>query len=141
MLEKCKKIRHFFELDFRALPRFGAFIATHTKITLVCPPSIFYHSWKFESNIFISSEGVGKTINPSENQKNDDISRPEVMSSKIKKTYLIFFNIYQSWKFHDNHPNRFREILCTKSVRKKIIRRTRHDLVASNDEVFRPIGP
>ena len=121
LLEKCKKIGRFFELDFRALPRFGAFIATHTKITLVCPPSIFYHSWKFESNIFISSEGVGKTINPSENQKNDDISRPEVTSSKIKKTYLIFFNIYQSWKFHDNHPNRFREILCTKSVRKKII--------------------
>ena len=27
--------------------------------------------------------------------------------------------IYQSWKFHENRPNQFWEILCTKSVRKK----------------------
>ena len=26
--------------------------------------------------------------------------------------------IYQSWKFYENRPNRFREMLCTKSVRK-----------------------
>ena len=35
------------------------------------------------------------------------------------KVYQIFMIIYQFWKFHDNRPNRFREILCTKSVRKR----------------------
>ena len=82
MLEKGKKIGRFFELDFRALPRFGAFGATRTKMTECRPQFVLYHSWKFESIIFISLEGVRKTTRPSENQKNDDISRPEVPSSK-----------------------------------------------------------
>ena len=96
LLEKCKKIGRFFELDFRALPRFGAFIATHTKITLVCPPSVFYHSWKFESNIFIRSEEVGKTMRPSENQKNDDIFSDRKWHHQNKKKNVLNISKYVS---------------------------------------------
>ena len=46
-----------------------------------------------------------------------------------------------SGKFHENPSSRFREIACTKSVRKRIIIIiiTRFDLVASNEKVFRSI--
>ena len=44
LLEKCKKIGRFFELDFRALPRFGAFRATQTKMTECRPQFVLYHS-------------------------------------------------------------------------------------------------
>ena len=45
--------------------------------------------------------------------------------------------IYQSWKFHENRPNRFREILCTKSVRKKKIIRIEKKKQYNNNKVFR----
>ena len=44
--------------------------------------------------------------------------------------------IYQSWKFHENRPNRFREILCTKSVRKKKIKIEKKKQY-NNNKVFR----
>ena len=44
MLEKCEKIWRFFELNFRALPRFGAFRATQTKMTECRPQFVLYHS-------------------------------------------------------------------------------------------------
>ena len=43
----------------------------------------------------------------------------DVIKTK-KKGYQIFMIYYQSWKFHGNRSNRFREIGCTKSVRKII---------------------
>ena len=47
------------------------------------------------------------------------ISQNRKWRHQNKKVYQIFMIIYQSWKFHENRPNRFREIFCTKSVRKK----------------------
>ena len=87
MLEKGKKIGRFLELNFRALPRFGAFEATQTKISEFRPLFVLYHSSKFESNISIRLGGDKQTRRPSKNQKNDDISKPEGTSSKQKKLY------------------------------------------------------
>ena len=45
--------------------------------------------------------------------------------------------IYQSWKFHENRPNRFWEMLCTKSVRKKKIIKIEKKKQYNNNKVFR----
>ena len=61
---------------------------------------------------------------------------------KRKKMDLVHFMTHLSEKFHENPSSRFREIACTKSVRKRIIIIiiiTRFDLVASNEKVFRSI--
>ena len=66
-------------------------------------------------------------------------SWPEVNFEKRKKTDLVHFMTHLSRKFHENPSSSFREIACTKSVRKRIIIITRFDLVASNEKVFRSI--
>ena len=50
-----------------------------------------------------------------------------------RRAYQIFMIIYQSWKFHENRPNRFREILCTKSVRKRKIEKNKQH---NNNKIF-----
>ena len=129
-----KFCRNFF-VDFRVQASFGAFGATNLKIRAGRQLFLVYKRWKFQLPICNSFGEKIWTITPSKNKKISDFSKPEVTSSKQKKVYQIFMIYYQSWKFHGNRSNRFREIGRTKSVRKiiriKII--TRHDLVASNE--------
>ena len=135
-----KFCRNFF-VDFRVQASFGAFWATSMKILTWAYFHVVYFPWKFQFRILNRFGLKFRTTRPSKFDKIDDSSRPEVTSSKQKNVYQIFMINYQSWKFHQNRSNRFREIFCTKSVRKIIRIRTRHELVASNEEVFRPIGP
>ena len=132
-----KFCRNFF-VDFRVQASFGAFGATNLKIRAGRQLFLVYKRWKFQLPICNSFGEKIWTITPSKNKKISDFSKPEVTSSKQKKVYQIFMIYYQSWKFHENRSRRFWEIRGTKTVRKK---KTRHDLLASNEEVFRPIGP
>ena len=52
LLEKCKKIGRFFELDFRALPRSGAFTSRYI-YNLSCTTSIFCLSSLKLSNVYL----------------------------------------------------------------------------------------
>ena len=126
-----KFCRNFFA-DFRVQASFGAFRATPMKILTRTYLYVVYIPWKFQS--FILNRFVYKfgTTRPSKFDKIDDISRPEVTSSKQKICHQVFIILHQSWKFHPNRLSHLREIACTKSVRKKKII-TRHDLVASNE--------
>ena len=126
-----KFCRNFF-VDFRVQASFGAFWATPMKILRRAYLYVVYIPWNFQSCILNRFGYKFWTTRPSKFDKFDDISRPEVTSSKQKNVYQIFMIYYQSWKFHGNRSKHFRENPCTKSVR-KIIRITRHDLVASNE--------
>ena len=118
-------------VNFRVQARFGAFWATPMKILKRTYLYVVYIPWKFQSFILNRFGYKFRTTRPSKFDKIDYISRPEVTSSKQKICHQVFIILHQSWKFHANRSSRFREIACTKSVRKKII--TRHDLVASNE--------
>ena len=61
---------------------------------------------------------------PLQKQEKMAISQNRKWRYKKKKNYQIFMIYYQSWKFHGNRLNRFREIGCTKSVRKIKIPKT-----------------
>ena len=52
LLEKCKKIGRVFELDFRALPRSGAFMSRDIK-NISCTTSIFCLSSVKISNVYL----------------------------------------------------------------------------------------
>ena len=127
-----------FFVNFELKAIFGAFRATNMKLKLERQLYLAYLRWKFQFHISYTFWRKIQTTNPSKNKKNCDFSKPEMTSSKQKKVLQIYMIYYKSWIFHGNRSKRFREIGCTKSVRKII---TRHDLVASNEEVFRPIGP
>ena len=114
-----KFCRNFF-VDFRVQASFGAFGATSMKILTWAYLYVVYIPWNIQSFIFNRFGYKFWTTKPSKFDKIDDISRPEVTSSKQKNVYKIFMIYYQSWKFHRNRLNRFREIFCTKSVRKII---------------------
>jgi len=126
------KFCRIFFVNFQLQASFGAFRATNVKLKLERQSYLVYLRWKFQLRISYTFWQKIRTTNFSKNKKNGDFSKPEVTSSKQKKFYLIFIICHQSWKFHGNRSNRFREIGCTKSVRKIIIK-TRHDLVASNE--------
>ena len=132
MNQNVSKICRNFFVDFRVQASFGAFWATPMKILTRAYLYVVYIPWKFQSCILNRFGYKFRTTRPSKFDKIDDISRPEVTSSKQKNVYQIFMIYYQSWKFHGNRSKHFRENPCTKSVR-KIIRITRHDLVASNE--------
>ena len=114
-----KFCRNFF-VDFRVQASFGAFGATNLKIRAGRQLFLVYKRWKFQLPICNSFGEKTWTTTPSKNKKTSDFSKPEVTSSKQKKVYQIFMIYYQSWKFHGNRSNRFREIGRTKSVRKII---------------------
>ena len=115
-----KFCRNFF-VDFRVQASFGAFRATPMKILTRTYLYVVYIPWKFQSFSLNRFGYKFWTTRPSKFDKIDDISRPEVTSSKQKICHQVFIILHQSWKFHANRSSRFREIACTKSVRKKII--------------------
>jgi len=98
---------------------------------------VVYIPWKFQPCIFNRFGYKFRTTRPSKFDKIDDISRPEVTSSKQKNVYQIFMIYYQSWKFHENRSNRFREICCTKSGRKiRIITRISLRVMSRSSVLF-----
>ena len=50
-LKKCEKIGRIFKLDFRALPRFGAFLARDFRRKWYKLQPFVYHPLKFQENI------------------------------------------------------------------------------------------
>ena len=60
-----------------------------------------------------------RTTRPFKFDKIDNISRPEVTSSKQKNCHQVFIILHQSWKFHANQSSSFWKIACTKSIRKR----------------------
>ena len=52
LLKNIEKIGRFFKLDFRALPRFGAFWPRDLCFTIYKLQSFVNHPWKFEEDIF-----------------------------------------------------------------------------------------
>ena len=114
-----KFCRNFF-VDFRVQASFGAFGATSMKILTWAYLYVVYIPWKFQSFILNRFGYKFWTTRPPKFDKIDDISRPEVTSSKQKNVYQIFMIYYQSWKFHENRLKHFRENPCTKFVRKII---------------------
>ena len=123
MNQNVLKFCQNFFVDYRVQGSFGAFGATSMKILTWAYLYVVYIPWKFQSCILNRFGYKFRTTRPSKFDKIDDISRPEVTSSKQKNVYKISMIYYQSWKFHRNRLNRFREIFCTKSVRKIIRKR------------------
>ena len=95
----------------------------------------YFSSRNTENFSFLSLIFSKKMSGKQDLQKNlkiADSSKPEVKSSK-QKSNQAFLIIYRSLKFHANRYKRFREISCTKTVR-KFIKITRRDLVAIRNE-------
>ena len=115
-----KFCRNFF-VDIRVQASFVAFGATSMKILTCAYLYVVYIPWKFQPSILNRFSCKFRTTIPSKFDKIDDISRPEVTSSKQKICHRVFIILHQSWKFHPNRSSRLWEIACTKSVRKKII--------------------
>ena len=85
---------------------------------------------------FYSFGGKVRITRLSKTEKNCDFHNGK-WRHQNKKVYQIIMIIYQSRKFHENRPNRFREILCTTSVRKKIRRRIEKKKQYNNNKIFR----
>ena len=108
------KNRALFNLDFRRLRSFGTLYATQNQmhlelISIYCLP--FLKIWA----TFVESLWKRSTDKrPPENQKNEDISRPQWRHENVNQ---IFIFIYHSYKFHENRSSFLRKILWTKSVR------------------------
>ena len=109
-----------FFVNFELKAIFGAFRATNMKLKLERQLYLAYLRWKFQFHISYTFWRKIQTTNPSKNKKNCDFSKPEMTSSKQKKVLQIYMIYYKSWIFHGNRSKRFREIGCTKSVRKII---------------------
>ena len=80
-LKNSEQIGHFFNLDFRALPRFGTFWARDLKLNRYKLQSFVYHRWKLEEDILSSFRDHFVTKWHSQNQKIVNIG-PEVTSSQ-----------------------------------------------------------
>ena len=119
MNQNVLKFCRIFFVDFRVQASFGAFGATSMKILTWAYLYVVYIPWKFQSCILNRFGYKFRTTTPSKFDKIDDISRPEVTSSKQKNIYLDILILNQSWKFHANRPIRFWEILRTKIGKKK----------------------
>ena len=113
-IKMFKKIIEIFSSIFgsrRAPACLGDKIKTETMRTITpCLPAQLRSFYSF----------VGKfRTRPSKIEKNCDFSKS---ASKSKQVYHTLMIICQSWKFHENRPNRFRQIFCTKSKERKILR-------------------
>jgi len=110
---------------FRTQASFDDFWARSMKMSTWAYQYLVYNRWKLQLRILNCFGEKLRTTRPFKNEKNWDISRPEVTSSKQKIRYKIFLILNKIWKFRLNRSSRFREILCTKSVGKRIIIITR----------------
>ena len=136
LLEKCKKIGRFFELDFRALPRSGAFTSRDIK-NISCTTSIFCLSSVKISNVYLypfwRNDLDKTTYQKSQNRRYFETGSDVI---KTKKSIIDLYHkvsyVKISWKSIESF---------SRNRRNKIGKKTRHDLVASNEEVFRPIDP
>ena len=102
LLEKCKKIGRFFELDFRALPRCGAFTSRYI-LNISCTTSIFCLSSLEISNVYLYPfwrNALDKmTYQKSQNRRFFETGSDVI---KTKKSIIAFYHnvscVKISWK-------------------------------------------
>ena len=92
LLGKCNKIGRFFELDFRALPRSGAFTSRYIK-NISCTTSIFCLSSMRISNVYLTHFGEPIwTKLPIKIKKNRRYFETGSDVIKTKKSIIAFYH-------------------------------------------------
>ena len=86
-----KFCRNFF-VDFRVQASFGAFGATTLKMKPCRQSPLVYLHRKFQLCSFYSFGGKVWTTRPSKIEKIRDFAKPEVTSSKLKKSISNFYD-------------------------------------------------
>ena len=120
LLEKCKKIGRFFELDFWALPRSGAFKSRYIW-NISCTTSIFSLSSLKISNVYLypfrRNDLDKMTYKKSQNRRFFETGSDVIKQKSVTAFYHKVSCVKISWKSIDA----FSRNPWHKNVRKKII--------------------